>query len=32
MGLFERYLTLWMLLCMVVGIGLGYCSRVNFKP
>ncbi len=24
MGLFERYLTLWVLLCIVVGIGLGY--------
>jgi len=24
MGLFERYLTLWVLLCIAVGIGLGY--------
>jgi ACR3 family arsenite transporter len=24
MNLFERYLTLWVLLCIVVGIGLGY--------
>ena len=23
MGVFERYLTLWVLLCIVVGIGLG---------
>ena len=24
MGLFERYLTLWVALCIVVGIGLGH--------
>ena len=24
MGIFERYLTLWVLLCIAVGIGIGY--------
>ena len=27
MGLFERYLTLWVLLCIVAGVALG-----NFAP
>jgi len=24
LGFFERYLTIWVLLCMIAGIGLGY--------
>jgi len=31
MGLFERYLSLWVLLCIVVGIGLGYAFPALFQ-
>ena len=31
MGLFERYLTLWVLLCILVGIGLGYAFPALFQ-
>ena len=27
LGLFERYLTVWVALCIVAGIALGHCSR-----
>ena len=30
MSLFERYLTLWVALCIVVGIGLGYLFPIAF--
>jgi arsenite transporter len=30
MGLFERYLTLWVALCIVVGIGLGQALPTVF--
>jgi len=31
MGLFERYLSLWVLLCILVGIGLGYAFPALFQ-
>ena len=31
MGFFERYLTLWVFLCIVVGIGLGYLLLGTFQ-
>ena len=31
MGLFERYLTLWVALCIVVGIGLGHLMPGVFR-
>jgi len=31
MGNFERYLTLWVLLCIVVGIALGYAVPSGFQ-
>ncbi|MGC2857635.1 ACR3 family arsenite efflux transporter [Novispirillum sp. DQ9] len=31
MGLFERYLTLWVALCIVVGIGLGHVFPAPFQ-
>lgn len=31
MGFFERYLTLWVFLCIVVGIGLGYLAPGVFQ-
>lgn len=31
MGFFERYLTLWVLLCIVVGIALGYLAPDAFE-
>ncbi len=31
MGFFERYLTLWVLLCIVVGIGLGHFFPAPFQ-
>lgn len=31
MGLFERYLTLWVLLCILVGIGLGHFLPAVFQ-
>lgn len=30
MGLFERYLTLWVLLCIVIGISLGHFFPASF--
>ena len=32
MGLFERYLTLWVALCIIVGIGLGQLLPGVFTP
>lgn len=31
MGFFERYLTLWVFLCIVVGIGLGHFMPATFQ-
>ena len=31
MGLFERYLTLWVMLCIIVGIGLGHLIPPFFQ-
>ncbi len=31
MGLFERYLTLWVALCIIVGIGLGHFLPLFFQ-
>jgi len=31
MGFFERYLTAWVLLCIVIGIGLGHFSNGTFQ-
>jgi len=31
MGFFERYLTLWVFLCIVVGIGLGHLMPQFFQ-
>ena len=31
MGFFERYLTLWVLLCILVGIGLGHFMPAGFQ-
>ncbi|PZQ86953.1 MAG: arsenical-resistance protein [Leifsonia xyli] len=31
MSLFERYLTVWVLLCIVVGVGLGYIAPGLFQ-
>ncbi len=31
MGLFERYLTLWVAICIVAGIGLGYLLPGTFQ-
>ena len=30
MGVFERYLTLWVALCIIVGIALGQAAPVVF--
>ena len=30
-GFFEKYLTVWVLLCIAVGIGLGYSTGDNIK-
>ena len=29
MTLFERYLTVWVILCIIVGVGAGQMSRVD---
>ncbi len=31
MGLFERWLTLWVGLCIIAGIGLGHIAPAHFK-
>jgi ACR3 family arsenite transporter len=31
MGLFERYLTLWVALCIVAGVGLGHLFPASFQ-
>ncbi|NOR41032.1 MAG: ACR3 family arsenite efflux transporter [Gammaproteobacteria bacterium] len=31
MGLFERYLTLWVVLCIIAGIGLGHLTPNTFQ-
>ncbi len=32
LGVFERYLTLWVALCIVVGIALGHLLPAPFRP
>jgi len=32
MPIFERYLTLWVLLCIVVGVTLGHFAPAVFAP
>ncbi len=32
MNTFERYLTLWVALCIVAGIALGHACRVSSGP
>jgi hypothetical protein len=32
MSVFERYLTVWVFLCIVVGIALGQCCPARSRP
>jgi ACR3 family arsenite efflux pump ArsB len=32
MSVFERYLTVWVFLCIVAGIALGHCCRACSRP
>jgi arsenite transporter len=32
MNVFERYLTLWVFLCILAGIGLGISSMARSRP